>query len=234
MMTMIQIDDDQSHIARAQKSCFTFFPSTRQNWIFDNLAKKSIIIKNDGERISIYTIFTSGDLALPQAMWPFQLQEEQKGSIRNVSTVSPLVCETFTIKKIIKPFIIKSQKLYSGCQGRLTKKWQFHFLRTLLRKSAQTAKRTILPWNGIDHIWDAQLSTSRHWRILLYLFEIQREPRKIYPQFPTIESPRFSIIKKRRLLILCHKKNIIDSLYIIRERRTNQVNTRVSHNTHFF
>ena len=89
-------------------------------------------------------------------MWPFQLQEEQKGSIRNVSTVSPLVCETFTIKykKILNLIIIKSQKLYSGCQGRLTKKWQFHFLRTLLRKSAQTEKRTILPWNGIDHIWE--------------------------------------------------------------------------------
>ena len=148
MMTMIQIDDDFSMLVilsycKGTEIIFHIFSIHPQNWIFDNLAKKSIIIKNDGERISIYTIFTSGDLALPQAMWPFQLQEEQKGSIRNVSTVSPLVCETFTIKyKIILNLItIKSQKLYSGCQGRQTKKWQFHFLRTLLRKSAQTAKK---------------------------------------------------------------------------------------------
>ena len=226
MMTMIQIDDDQSHIARAQKSCFTFFPSTRQNWIFDNLAKKSIIIKNDGERISIYTIFTSGDLALPQAMWPFQLQEEQKGSIRNVSTVSPLVCETFTIKykKILNLIIIKSQKLYSECQGRLTKKWQFHFLRTLLRKSAQTAKRTILPWNDIDHIWENCLRHSvvdqqalTHPSIFIW------NPKRASQNLSLIPGHKKSPIldhKKEETLDSLPKKNIIDPLH--HKRKTHK------------
>ena len=220
MVTMIQIDDDHvGHIVILQghrNQLFTYLPST---------PKKSIIIKNAGKRTSIYTIFTSGDLALPQAMWPFQLQEEQKGSIRNVSTVSPLVCETFTIKyKIILNLItIKSQKLYSGCQGRQTKKWQFHFLRTLLRKSAQTAKRTILPWNGIDHIWE------NWWRHSVVDQQALTHP-SIFIWNPKRPSQNLSPIldhTKRGDSWFFAKKKISLILYIIRERRTHQVNTQL-------